>query len=990
MPATRLEEGAVLHGFRVKRVTPIPEQFMVAYEFVHDASGARMVHLHSNDSENLFSVSFPTPPPDDTGLPHIMEHSVLAGSERFPVRDPFFEMYKMSMATFINAMTGQDCTFYPVSSNVRQDLFNLADVYFDAVFHPLLARETMQREGHHLAPKDPNDPLGAVTVNGIVYNEMKSYYSQPETRLWREISRNLFPDTCYGRESGGDPDAIPDLAYEQFREFHRRWYHPSNARFVTYGDIPPEDFLAFLEPRLAAFSAQDIRPEFPLQPPFDAPRSATALYDLGDEDPAGKTYLHTAWAIPFGHDAVKMTLWSILSLVLCGDDAAPLKRALIDSGLGTDVMGGSADVCGAQLLFSVGLKDSDPEHDEAFRALVVDTLRSLVRDGIPSTLVESAFRRFAYSSRAITSGRPRVLASAVLGSWIFGGDPLEYVRKDELLDRARARLAEEPRLLESLIQRELLNNPHRLDLRLLPDREWQKKADAAFEEKMRRVRATLGDDDMRAIAEQSKRLAKIAATPNSPEALATLPQLTLADLPPEPVRTPRSTTRLPCGATLVRNDVFSNGIAYLDLFVEIPDLDADLFPYVGLHGEIFGKMGAAGRDFAETARRASAFTGGIGSRFARYQSVTTPGARKRGIAFNVVMLDETADEALALLADKILAPDLSDRERFRNIVEQLHADMRTSLLEDGPEIAVTQLAAEMSETGYLNERIAGLSFFRLLDDLNRNFDEQAGAALDAVARIQRALLNRNGWTASFTGSDAVAEKVSAWLGALLARMPDLPRAPKPTGYVPREPRATRTGFAGPMQIAHCAQIMRAPHISDPRSTLLSLGMAMLRVDYMIAELRFKGNAYGANCKYSGQSESISLTTFADPNVKSTLDTFAAITEYVRKAAWTPEEITRGILTTARGYVAPVRPAAANAGGLASTLCDDSDELRRREYDILRSATAEQVRSALLDVFEAGFPAAPAGAIASPEKLAEANKEYAAAGVAGLDIVKLLP
>ncbi len=446
-----LKTGETVRGFEVRRVTPLPDLHAVAYELFHPKSGARLLHIHNSDTENLFSISIPTPPPDNTGLPHILEHSVLAGSERFPVKEPFFEMIKMSMATFINAMTGPDCTYYPVASNVKRDLFNLADVYFDAVFHPLLTTSTFRREAHHLAPCDPHNPTGALTINGIVYNEMKGAFSHPEACLYRAQSRGLFPETAYGLESGGDPDAIPDLTAEEMRGFHHSIYHPSNARFFLYGDIPTDDYLDFLAPRLEAFEKADPQPPIPRQEPWDAPRAISDTYPVGhNETLEEKTYLVMSWRCYDAADPVATVLMRILELVLVGNEAAPLKKALIDSELGVDLVLTHADAMGHEGIFSVGLKGAEADRRAAFEQCVLDTLAAIADGGLSPDAIDAAFQQAAYQYLEIQTLFPLHVMDHVIHSWLYGSDPLPFVSMQHHLHTCRERYRTTPDLFGTL------------------------------------------------------------------------------------------------------------------------------------------------------------------------------------------------------------------------------------------------------------------------------------------------------------------------------------------------------------------------------------------------------------------------------------------------------------------------------------------------------------------------------------------------------------
>lgn len=971
IPKQTLKTGDRVHGFTVRKVSRLDEMYLIAYQLEHDRTGAKLLHFHCADDESLFSINFPTPPEDDTGLPHIMEHAVLSGSKRFPVRDPFFEMYKMSMATFINAMTGADCTYYPVCSNVKRDLFNLADVYFDAVFHPLLDPETFKREGHHLIPADLEDPTGQLAVNGIVYNEMKAAFSKPEARLGRLAFRNLFPDTCYGNESGGDPEAIPDLTYEQFMAFHRHWYHPSNAHFVFYGNIPTLDFLYFLEDRLAPFARQDVAPVFGSQPPWQSPRVLIETYDIGDENPGEKTYLQLNWLIPMDLDAEQMILMEILGLVLVGDDAAPLKKAIIDSGLGQDLLPSGTMQVGRDGMFCIGIRGSEANRAAAFRDLVLGELKRLAAAGIEPALVASAFRRYSYSLREIKHSQPLHVADQALTSWIQGGDPLLFLRLQELLETCRKRCEADPDILAGLIRARLVDNPHRLDVSMVPDAAWRKRTEAAFAERMQEKRATLTDAQMLNLAAEAARLEEVAGTANSPEALATLPQLQRGDLPARPTRIPTTVEKLPTGNDFLRNDVFANGVNYLEVYIDLDGLPEDLWLHVPRYIDTLKKLGAGECSYVEMARRTTAATGAFDCMTSYAGHAADPMCTRKGVVIALKALDGQMRDALAVLHDRLMAPNPNDPGRFRDVVKQALSRMQTSLINGGPSTVATQLSGAVTEVGFLHEKASGLSQYAEIRRLAGSFDASFAALADRVGQIARFILNRNRFTFSFTGSDEAAGICRRTLAGWLADMPASPVAPQGVGFAPAE-RMARIGLAGPMQVAHCVQLLPALHISHPDAPLLSLAMAMLRIDYMVSELRFKGNAYGASCSYDGRT--ITLSTYADPHVKRTLEVFAAITDYVRSAPWTDVELTRGIISTAKNYVRPIRPEDATASALTSHITGETGEIREARYRTVLAATPEKLKEVVLRVLESGFARAPVGVLSNRQKLQEANGE----------------
>jgi len=974
VPSPSLKIGDQLQGFVVRKITPLPEVGILAYELEHLQSGAKMLHLHNEDNENLFSINFATPPADDTGLPHILEHAVLGGSQRFPVRDPFFEMIKMSMATFINAMTGKDCTYYPVSSNVRADLFNLAEVYFDAVFHPLLEEDTFRREGHHLAPANPAEPLGALTINGIVYNEMKAYDARPEVRLWRDVCRSILPDTSYGYDSGGDPRDIPDLTYEQFVDFHRRYYHPSNAYIVTYGDIEVEAFLSFLGSRLDKFQRQPSPASFSHQPDWSEPRSQVQSYNIGaDESTDGKTFLQIAWKMPGLLATEELLYLQVLQVVLLGDDAAPLKRAIIDSGLGRDLVNSGFLLAGKDSVFGIGIKGSEAERMAAFRQLVFETLSGLVANGIPRELVETAFLRHTYALREIVPTRPLHVATSAVDPWILGGDPLSSLRLGEVMDKCRQNWEQNPAILTDLIDKYLLQNQHRLELSLVPDREWLARTEAALNQKLTAARATLTDDAARKLAEDAARMVAIAGTPNSPAALATLPQLKRSDLPAEPTFAAVSQETLADVIPFMRNDVFANGVNYLNLRFDLEGLDPGLWSYLPLYVQTIDKMGAAGKDFAAMARRRSASMGDFGcvSSFADHAIETD--RTTKSLVFSLKTLDSQVEAALDVLSDLLCTPDHSDRKRLKDVVVQICTGLRTSLVSAGHATAVVQAQSGLTEAGYLQERVGGLSWYRLISGLEKNFDEAVEAATTAVLKIAATLRNRKRMMASFTGGDTAAAKVQERLTSLAAGFASDPVEARDSGFRPFA-GVPRLGFAAPMEVAHCAQVIPSIHRSDPDWTLLNLGMALLRIDYMIQELRFKGNAYGASCV--NRSRAIILSTYADPHIRRTLEVFRGIAAYIRDVPWSDVEVTRAVLSTAKTFVTPLRPEAVTLETLANRVAGVTNDRIRERYEMLKAATPQAIRRALLAVIEPGLDKAPVAVVSSREKLTAANLEMA--------------
>lgn len=979
-PPIDLHLGQQLHGFEVKAITPIDELRAVTIELTHNHSGARLLHLYTDDTENLFSINFPTPPTNDTGVPHILEHAVLAGSHKFPVKEPFFEMIKMSMATFINAMTSSDHTYYPVASNVKKDLFNLAEVYFDAVFHPLLTEETFKREGHHLAPVNPENPTGDLKITGIVYNEMKGVFSDPESRLYRSVSNRLLPNTLYANESGGDPVAIPDLTYEQLKGFHETYYHPSNGYFFLYGDIPTKDYLEFLADKLdkipkndALASSTPLKSEITRQNSWQAPQTLKDTYPVApDESLTEKTYMMLSWLIGDATDPEDIAMCFILSLILFGNEAAPLKKAIIDSKLGADLIGSGVGSIGPNTTFSVGLKGSETDRVEAFEKLVNDTLTELADNAIDSAMVEAAFQQSTYHYQEVAPMFPLRILFRVIEPWIYEKDSDTFLRMGESLAAIRSRWQDNPNLFNEMIRDRLVDNPHRLTNVLSPDPEMQAVLDAESEKRTKEIRSQLTDEQALQIAADAAQLELMNGQPNPPEALAKLPQLQVSDLPETPKHIPTTIEKV-CGQDLLNNDVFANGVNYLILNFDLQGLPEHLWSYLPRYTNAISKLGAADMSFTEMAKRKSAVTGGIGCGVGFGTHAEDSSRSLQNLRFTLKALDETVDKALDVLHDYIFTVNPRDLERLQDVMVQTVAEYRTEMVQDGSSTAIHHASRGLSPHGHLGEIVYGLPQLRISENLLSNFDELNGDLMSHIEEIRDFVLNRGRVTASFTGSDSAyqstKDKLNAWLNAMSANsIESTPIAYQSYDTPPRE------GLAGPIQIAHCAYAMPAPHYSHSDSTLLTIGTHLVRMDYILSEIRFKGNAYGARLSYSAFDAVLSQSSFRDPHVARTINVFDQTVDYIKQVEWTQTDIDRAIIATAKNAEKPLRPSQAASDALSYHITGQTREMREQRYAQLRSATPKAVKRALLQLFEENRDKAAVCVVSSREKLEEANKE----------------
>ena len=981
-----LRVGDVVAGFTITQIESVPDLRAVAIRAEHQRSGAHVLHvLTPADTENCLAITFPTPPPDDTGLPHIMEHAVLGGSKKYSVREPFFEMVKMSMATFINAMTAQAYTVYPVASNVRKDFFNLVEVYLDAVFHPELKADTFRREGHHLTLANNADLNSSLQVSGIVYNEMKGAYSTPESLMYELAGRGLCPETPLGRDSGGDPDRIPELTYERFQQFHREMYHPSNALIYMYGDIPTEEQLRFLAPVLDEFDRRPVPLRVLRQLRWSAPRSVAREYPIGTtEDLATRSFFTLNWLVGDALDPALVTEWEVVARLLVGNDAAPLKKALVDSQLGTDVFFAGTCAAAYEQEFHVGLKGSEPDRADAFERLVLDTLTRLAAAPFPSARVAAAFQQLAYDTLEVKTLFPMHLLHTVNAAWPFGADPLPFLRTREHLAACRQRASDDPLLFSRLIRTGLLDNPHRLRVVLRPDRELQTRADAAFAQTMAAQRAQLDPQQIANIAQTAAALAAAQGVPNTPAALAKLPQLKARDLPAKPRHIPTHVDQV-AGITVLRNDVFANGVNYLELDIDLAGLPTELYGWLPRFTEVTNKLGAAGQNFAAIADRRTACTGGIWSYASNGQSVVDPSQTLRRFRFGLKTLDGEAEKALGLLGDLIFGVDPRDRDRLRDVLTQTRAGYRTTLVNDGLGTARRQAARGFSLAAALNHQFLSPAALRVVEELTQHFDTRAEEIMRKVESIRDFLLVRDRWTISFTGSDAVFQTltrtVEQWATRLRSEpIVDVVPAFQPSGMSVRE------GLAGPMLVAHCAKVMPAPHLAHPDVPLFKLGVYLANFDYLLPEIRFKGNAYGGGAGYNDDLGTLTLFSFRDPQIVGTLRTFAGVRAYLAAQRWSQTDIDRAIIGSAKEAERPIRPGDATGTALVRYLRGDTNDQREQRYAATLRATPATVQETILHVLDANESRSAICVVSSREKLAEANQTLAGDSLAITDIL----
>ncbi len=928
------------HGFVLLRDVQIPELATRARLYRHEATGAELLSLENADENKCFGITFRTPPRDSSGVPHIMEHSVLGGSQRFPAKDPFIELSKGSLKTFLNAFTAEDKTMYPVASTNTQDLYNLIDVYMDAVLHPLLTDKTFQQEAWHYEPDGADAEL---TVKGVVYNEMRGAYSSPDSLLYRYGRQVLFPDTTYALDSGGDPDVIPTLTYPQFLDFHATYYHPSNALIFFYGDDDSDERLRRMAGYLQGYERREIDGSVALQEAFSAPRRETRRYPVSpDEEQDAKAMVTVGWLLPEATDVVLTMSLDILAHILVGTSASPLCKALIDSDLGEDLAGAGLDTDVRQCYFSTGLRGSRSADAQRIEDLIVGTLTDLWRGGIDADTVEASLNTIEFDLRENNTGRfPRGLSLMMraLSTWGYGGDPLAPIAFQEPLEAVRREVRSNPRYFEGLIERYLLANTHRVTLVLEPDRGMGERQQAAEREALNRARAAMSPSELEAIACAAGELKAHQETPDTPEALASIPGLSLADLDPQTPTIPVVESTL-VGTPVLYHDLFTNGIVYADLAMDVHVLPQSLLPYLELFAECLTEIGTDDEDYVALSQRIGRKTGGID------HAVLVSAVESQSEAATWLILRAKATLAQApdmfeILRDILLKVHLDNRERLRQLVLETKAGMEAGIVSSGHSVANGRLRAAYDEADWVSEQTGGIDYLFFVRRLAREVDQDWPAVLGRLEEVRRLLVNRAGMLANITVDAAHWDAVNAPLASLIESLPA--GAPEHARWE-RAQVVQNEALTVPSQVNYVAKGANLYALGYQYDGSAAVIANHVRGTWMWERVRVQGGAYGGFCSFDMRSGVWSYVSYRDPNLLRTLDVYDRTGDFLRNLDLPESELTKSIIGTIGAMDAYMLPDAKGYTSLIRYLVHDTDALRQARRDQILGTTVDDFRA----------------------------------------------
>lgn len=918
-------------AFELIRDEHIAETNSQAQLFRHKKTGAEVLSLVNDDENKVFGITFKTPPDDSTGIAHILEHSVLCGSRKYPVKKPFVELIKGSLNTFLNAMTFPDKTAYPVASQNLKDFYNLVDVYLDAVFFPLLTEDTFRQEGWHYELEDSASPL---VYKGVVFNEMKGVFSSPDA-VMRDLSqRSLYPDVTYGKSSGGDPKAIPDLTYAQFKHFHETLYHPSNTRAFFSGDDEPGQRLAILDEYFSQFERAPVDTEVKLQPRFNAPRKLVSTYaGTKDEGKARDGMISVNWMIDPPADRTEALSHGILSYLLAGNSAAPLRKALTESGLGEGITGGGIGGGLRQPMASFGMKGIDPADADKVEALILSTLAEIADTGFAADQLEAAINTFEFSLRENNTGsypRGMVYMFNALGTWLHDGDPLAALHFEEALAALKAKAGEGH--FASEIRRLFLDNTHRTTVALSADPEQGAREVAEEVARLADVRGGMDAAALDATVVETRRLKALQEEVDDPALLAKIPTLTLADLPRESRTVPIDIGTL-ADARLFYHDLPTLGIVYLDLGFDLHVLDKDLLPYLPLFGRALLQTGTSSQDFVSLTQRIGRSTGGI----AQHRALSALQGGEGSAAWFFLSgkaVPDKVEEMLAIMGDVLLDARLDNRERFKQMALEEKAGFEARLVPSGNAIVNSRLNAGLTEASWIAEQLSGVSYLNFLKTLVKRVDSDWDGVQAALMAIRDTLFNRGRMVVNVTADGSLWGKAKGELESFLTRLPNVHHAVADwtIDFAPKS-----EGLIIPAQVNYVGKGANLKALGFELSGASSVVLKFLNTTYLWDKVRVQGGAYGGSSRFDLTSGNFSFLSYRDPNLLKTIDAYDGASKAL-KAGIGANDLTRsiiGVIGDVDGYEFP------DAKGYSSMwrqLTGTTDAIRQQRRDEILGTT----------------------------------------------------
>ena len=934
-------DTSALSSYELIKKEDIADINSIGYLLCHKKTGARVVCIENDDDNKVFYIGFRTPPEDSTGVPHIIEHSVLCGSEKYPAKDPFVELAKGSLNTFLNAMTYPDKTVYPVASCNDQDFKNLCDVYLDAVFHPNIykRKEIFKQEGWHYELENEKDDL---TLNGVVYSEMKGAFSSPDDMLARAVFDSLFPDNCYGVESGGDPDVIPNLTYEQFLDFHGRYYHPSNSYIYLYGNADMVERLDYIDREyLSKYDRLDIDSAVRLQKGFDKVCDIIKPYPITNEESEEKnSYLSYNAVISTSLDEKLYVAFQVIEYALLSSPGAVLKQALLDSGICKDVQ--STYENGVyQPYFSVIVKNSDLSDKDKFIGIIKNVLEKVVKEGYDRKALLAAINLFEFRFREADFGHyPKGLMYGLqaLDSWLYDDNaPFMHIRELDTFEFLKKMT--EGDYFEKLTKEYLLDNTHASTVCLVPERGLTAKKDRQLAQKLAEYKSSLSDDEIKALAADTKALHDYQEEEDSEEILAKIPLLKRSDIKKEAEGFIIDRTEI-SGKEIIRHDIFTNGIGYLTVSFSMQSVPLELIPYVGILKAVLGLVNTKNYTYADLANEIFLNSGGISTTDNVLANINDYKKFSYRYDLKAKVLYDRLPFAFDMFSEIIYTSDLADKKRLRELICMLKSRLQGAMMSGGHVFALHRAFAGISESEMISDLTAGIGFYRLVEAIERDFDKKVDELIANLKHLCELIFTKENisfidYTATSDQYDLLAKEAEKFISG----------APSHTGAKTAydfTPKKLREGYKTSAKVQYVAKAGTYKSDSLPYTGALRVLKSIMGYDYLWNQVRVVGGAYGCFCNFSRNGK-LSFGSYRDPNLKRTLDVYDRAVDYLKAFDVNERDMTKYVIGTIADIDAPLTPSAKGARSRDAYLCGDTFENIQKERDEILSCTCADIK-----------------------------------------------
>lgn len=911
------------------------------YLLHHKKTGARIVVVSNDDTNKVFSIGFRTPPTNSTGVPHIIEHSVLCGSKNFPAKDPFIELAKGSLNTFLNAMTYPDKTVYPVASCNEQDFQNLMHVYMDAVFYPNIYKreEIFMQEGWHYELEDETSEL---IYNGVVYNEMKGAFSSPESVLLRSIQNSLYPDTTYSVESGGDPENIPDLSYEEFLEFHKKYYHPSNSYVYIYGDMDVEEKLNWMDQEyFSEFEPLHVDSIIKEQIPFSETRVEEKYYPITEtEDSTDKTYLSYNFSIGSSLDQELCIAFQILQTVLLDAPGAPLKQALIDAGIGKDIYGGF-DWEIKQPMLTIVAKNTEADRLDEFMKVIRTTIKGLVENGLDEKSVKAAINLFEFQYKEADFGRfPKGLMYGLhlLSTWLYDDkDAFGCLHASKVIEQLKEKMTKG--YFEELLRKFVLENTHASIVVLKPEAGLNSKRDEVLKKKLADYKAGLSKEELTKIIEATHHLRKYQEEPSTKEELEAIPLLKREDIKKEAMPLYNKERRID-GVKLLHHDVFTNGISYLKLMFDVSKCPTELTPYLGLLSTVLGYMNTENKSFLEFSNDVNICTGGMSTNVVAFGKKGSSVEYTPMFYIETKVLNDKISSAFALIKEMLTESKLEDTKRLQEILLETKSRLQMRMVSNGNTTAMERAISYYSPQANFEQQIRGIAYYKFIEDLVANFEDKKENIVTSLEKLMKYVFQKENLLISVTSKEEgvaiVEQEIQDFCNCLFVSNIDASKKEMKL-------QGKNEGFKTSSQVQYVATAGNFFEAGYEYTGALRVLRTIMGYEYLWNNIRVKGGAYGCMCNFSGLDGNGYFVSYRDPNLRATTEVYKRASEYVRLFEANEREMTKYIIGTMSTLDTPLPPSSVGSRSLNAYLSETAFEQIQKERDEILGVTVEKIR-----------------------------------------------